>query len=187
MQTKAEVAAYVLSVARAYPALGISGPRRYDPNDKHEAVIRWLIENCLEQIIVTGCAKGADAIARESRNGATVHDVADYKQPDIPYVAALAKRSIGCINDVKANAGIWCAFPNTPCPPKVRPKPSWCSGGGSGTWASLAYAVGHGLPCLVWAGNTEMPEWLHEVGWGWHLAINPKDGATKREEQLALI
>jgi hypothetical protein len=182
--TQAETAAKILSIARAYPAIGISGPRQYSSEDRHEAVIKWLIESCLEQAIITGCAKGADAIARETRIGATVHQAKSSLYIGLPYVAALARRSQDCIKDVRTNSGIWCSFPNSPCPAKVKPAPHWISGGGSGTWASLAYAAGLGLPCLVWAGQTPMPGWLQEIGRGWWIGGGLAQGAEVKQISL---
>jgi hypothetical protein len=167
MQDAKATAAKVLSIARAHQALGISGPRKFSPGSRHEAVIRWLIESCPEQYIITGCANGADAAARATRHGATVYYAKDYQAQGVPYVAALAKRSMACVENVKAEGGIWCAFPNSPCPSKIRPHPRWISGTGSGTWASLGYAAGLGVPCLVWSEAEVMPEWLRKIGRGW--------------------
>jgi hypothetical protein len=74
---------------------------------------------------------------------------------------------------VAAAGGLWAAFPASPCPAGLVPsgQSSRCfCGTGSGTWASLAFAVGLGLPCLVFlpSGIAAPSGWgLQPVGGGW--------------------
>lgn len=120
-------------------------------------------------LVVTGCAPGIDAAARLHFPAAQVFRAASFGCGR----GAFAARSVACVRAVAAAGGLWAAFPNGPCPGGLRPsaKSSKCfCGKGSGTWASLAFAVGSGVPCLVFlpAGVPAPVGWgLRPLGGGW--------------------
>lgn len=104
----------------------------------------------LHSHIITGCATGVDAVIR----------AACLARPVPPRVfeaasgqgGALAFRSASCVRYVRSVSGLWCAFPSRPCPCYVMPSASFSDcfcGGGSGTWASLAFAIGIGCAVMV--------------------------------------
>lgn len=61
------------------------------------------------------------------------------------------------------HGALFCSFPSGACPSSVHPSSvaSHCFGGGSGSWASLAFAVGCGAACLVvLPAGVSAPLWL---------------------------
>ena len=69
---------------------------------------------------------------------------------------SFAGRSVSCVQSVGVS-GLWVSFPSVPCPPSLVPSSSSSkcfSGFGSGSWASLAFAVGSGVPSLVFLGSS---------------------------------
>jgi hypothetical protein len=86
--------------------------------------------------------------------------------------SAFAGRSIRCVRSVLEPGGLWVAFPNKACPNGLKPSTvtSECfSGTGSGTWASLAYAAGLGISCLVFMPVIAPPDWRFiDIGGGWY-------------------
>jgi hypothetical protein len=102
--------------------------------------------------VVVGCQRGVDAFFRQCFPKAEVFAVASGRWGSGK--GAYAGRSIACVQSVAGNRGLWVAFAASECPPGLLPsaKSQKCfSGFGSGTWASLAYALGCGVSCLVFS------------------------------------
>ncbi|MBD2060737.1 hypothetical protein NDI37_21835 [Funiculus sociatus GB2-A5] len=79
--------------------------------------------------------------------------------------SAFARRSVACVSAVRSGSGVWVSFPASPCPSGLVPSASSSrcfSGSGSGSWASLAFALGSGVPCLVCLPSGVLPP----AGWG---------------------
>ena len=117
--------------------------------------------------VYVGCAAGIDAAVRRARPGARVFRASSSRP------GALAARSIRCVRAVAQAGGLWLSFPGRACPAGIRPASygSACfSGGGSGSWASLALAAGLGRACLVFLPNSIQPPapfGLQTLGRGW--------------------
>ena len=116
--------------------------------------------------VAVGCAAGADALVRAAAPGCAVFSVAAF--PGLPARAALAARSAALVSAVAAS-GPGAAFvgfvASGPCPAGLVParSASRCFAGfGSGSWASLAFAAGLGLPVMVFPS---LPGWL-PAAWG---------------------
>jgi hypothetical protein len=122
--------------------------------------------------IIIGCAKGIDAEAKKFFPDAKIFSVESGKFG--AGKSAFARRSVACVNEVKKLNGVWISFPSGSCPVGLSPNSSSSkcfSGTGSGTWASLAFAVGSGVPCLCWLpAGIVAPSWLAAAGGGWWLA-----------------
>ena len=135
--------------------------------------------------VVVGCQRGVDAFFRQCFPKAEVFAVASGKWGSGK--GAYAARSIACVNAVAIAGGLWVSFPASECPPGLLPSPksSKCfSGGGSGTWASLAYALGCGVACLVYSP--------FGVPTGWGLESVPGDpgwfsSSSDVSQQLSLF
>src|SRR5690606_34124227 len=90
---------------------------------------------------------------------------------------AFARRSVAVVRAVASSpAGVWVSFPQSACPAGLLPSRSssacFC-GLGSGSWASLAFAVGLGVPSFVWlpAGVVPPAGWgFLSLGGGWFFA-----------------
>ncbi|NTU58906.1 MAG: hypothetical protein HGB00_08350 [Chlorobiaceae bacterium] len=107
--------------------------------------------------VAVGCASGIDAAVRNVVPGAEVFRV-EGSGP-----GAFALRSVAMVKACKESRG-WvalAAYPSAPCPARLVPSGSSSAcfnGSGSGTWATAAYAVGIGVPIVVF-GQVELPEW----------------------------
>ncbi len=148
------------------PVVGIGGSRA--PGAASLRALRRLLPLIPSSTpVFVGCAAGIDAAVRSARPGARVFRAASSRP------GALARRSIRCVRAVAQAGGVWVSFPGRACPPGIRPSrsPSACfSGGGSGSWASLALAAGLGAPCPVFLPRGLQPPsafGLHPLGRGW--------------------
>ncbi len=152
---------------RSASVVGVSGARA--PLPASLSACRWALGQLAPSaVVVTGCASGVDACARALCPSARVLRVSAFG--GIP-----AARSVAVVRAVAAGAGpggaLWLAFPAGPCPSgRVRGRAlapsrsaSACFAGyGSGTWASLALAVGLGVPALAFLP----PGVAAPAGWG---------------------
>jgi hypothetical protein len=120
--------------------------------------------------VFVGCASGVDAFFRSSFPSATVLQASSFGSGP----GAFAARSVAVVRAVAAADGLWVCFPSSPCPAGLLPSASssraFC-GSGSGSWASLAFALGSGVPSLVFLGSLPCPpSWglIPVPGWsGW--------------------
>jgi hypothetical protein len=112
--------------------------------------------------VAVGCARGADSLVRAAYPSAVVFRVSGPRFP-----GALVARSVRFVQFV-AGSGSGCGlvgFVSVPCPAGLVPSrfSSRCFAGfGSGTWASLALAVGLGVPVVVFfchSGMGLLPGW----------------------------
>jgi hypothetical protein len=119
--------------------------------------------------VFLGCAGGVDAAFRALVPGASVLRASSFGSGR----GSFAARSVAVVSAVVSAAGsrgLWVSFPSAACPAGLLPSASssrcFC-GSGSGSWASLAFAAGSGLPCLVF-GFAPPPGWgFAPVGGGW--------------------
>ena len=157
----------VAAILTGAAALGISGSRR-PPASSLAALSAALRATPTGIPVLVGDAQGIDAYARQIRPGARMFVAADYG--DGPQ--SFAARSITCVRATVAAGGIWCAFPADSCPAGLAPSASSrraFSGLGSGTWASLALALGLGVPALVYLPPGVPAPWpaLSAIEGGW--------------------
>lgn len=126
--------------------------------------------------VVTGCAAGADRAARQGAGVAHVFRVSSGRWGAGP--GAFAGRSAHFVRWVAAGGGCLVSFPAGPCPVGLVPSASssrcW-AGFGSGSWASLAFAVGLGVPVFVFLPVGVFPP----AAWGvWvRLVAGPLSGS----------
>ncbi len=131
------------------PVVGVSGSRA--PSPASASVCRWAVRQLApSSSVVVGCAAGIDGVVRALRPSASVVRASAFGSGP----GALAARSTAVVRAVAVGGptALWLAFPSSPCPAGVVPsrQSSACfSGSGSGTWASLALAVGLGVPALA--------------------------------------
>lgn len=136
-----------LSLLRASSRVGFSGSRVFCPR---QSFLVGLLASFLGSSVPVsvGCASGVDASVRFAFPSACVFRASRFGRGS----GALVRRSCALVSSL-VSSGALVAFPLGACPSVVRPSavPSACfCGGGSGTWASVAFAVGSGVPCLVW-------------------------------------
>lgn len=155
----------IAKIFSSYHVFGFSGARSSVPKGCKEAA-KLVPEN--SQVFV-GCANGVDAYFRKVFPNAEVSKASDFGIGK----SSFALRSAYVISSVKCRHGLWVSFPDSQCPVDLFPsseKGCCFCGRGSGTWASLAYALGSGVPCLVYLGNIPRPRgWeLFHIGEGWY-------------------
>jgi len=132
--------------------VGFSGSR-FISSEVKKQVSQLAISFSLQgHSIAVGCATGTDQAVRKAVPEAQVFQVQGHK----PW--QLAKRSQALVQAVAGSLGyrVLVGFPSQPCPAGLLPSASFnnCfSGHGSGTWGTLAYAKGLGVPVFIfWAG-----------------------------------
>jgi hypothetical protein len=160
------------AIVTGFTCVGFSGSRA--PSAASLAALGWLGGHVTPgSAVVVGCARGIDHAARLAFPAARVFYASSFGSGR----GAFAARSVACVRYVAAAGGLWVSFPAGPCPTGLQPskQSSRCfCGAGSGTWASLAFAIGSGVPCLVFlpAGVPAPSGWgLQPLGGGWfHVA-----------------
>lgn len=91
--------------------------------------------------VLVGCASGVDAFFRYQFPRASVFRASSFGVGR----SSFARRSVAVVSAVVSSDGCWVSFPSSPCPAGLFPSASSSrcfSGGGSGSWASLAFALG---------------------------------------------
>ena len=159
-----------LSFLSGFSAVGFSGSRELLPCSV--AALRFVSRFVSPGASVfVGCARGADGLARSLFPSAVVFSVASGSWGRSR--GSFAARSVACVRAVASASGCWVSFPCSPCPAGLLPScsSSRCFRGfGSGSWSSLAFAVGCDVPCLAFLppGVSVPAGWpLVAVGGGW--------------------
>ena len=154
----------VASAVESVSVVGFSGSRAVAPPAALVSAVAGLVP--ASAAVSVGCAGGVDAAFRSVFGArASVFRVSAFGAGR----GAFAARSVACVRSCVG--GVWLSFPAGPCPAGVVPSlsPSACfSGLGSGSWASLAFAVGLGVSSFCWLPpGVSAPSWLVAVGGGW--------------------
>ena len=132
------------SALSSSPVVGFSGSRSSVP------AVASSVAALVSCPVAVGCARGVDSFFRDQFPAAQVFSVSDFGSGR----GAFAARSVAFVQSLAADSGILVSFPSSACPVGLLPSASssraFC-GSGSGSWASLALAVGSGVPCFVFA------------------------------------
>lgn len=156
----------VLAAARA---VAFSGSRSVVPQAALCSALPLVPVGCP---VFVGCARGVDAFVRQFAPGAVVFQAASFGSG----ISALVRRSAAMVGAVSVvPGGLLLAFPGCACPPGLVPSRSVSvcfSGFGSGTWASVALAVGLECDVVLWLpSGLEPPLWpggeWEVMGGGW--------------------
>jgi len=162
----------VSSVSRVLASasvVGFSGSRSVPCPESAAAVRRALAAVPVSISVHVGCAPGVDELVRSLCPRARVFWVAEV---GFSGRGAFARRSQLCVESVAVPGGVWVSFPAGACPGGLLPSASAArcfSGFGSGSWASLAFAAGLGVACLLFLppGVTAPAGWGFVAGGGW--------------------
>lgn len=149
-----------------YRTLGFSGSRSIVP-----LIIYDLFPKITNQKILVGDAWGVDKAVRDYFPNAEVLRI-KFKGK-----GAYAERSIRFVKAIANNNGCLISFPDKDCPvglvPSDKSYKCFCNKG-SGTYATLAYAVGLNIPCFVFLQEYKC-SWLDRSGnWGFHSPVVQK-------------
>jgi hypothetical protein len=140
----------------------VTGPRHLTPAQlaKAKRELRKLLTPTTH--LQVGDADGLDALALKLATGeVTLHQ----KNPTLPWSAQGAERSTRMVKALAQGGGSLHAWPNKPAPSGLKPSRTWPAGaGGSGTWGTVALAIGLGLKVELHplADLGELPEWLRQ-------------------------
>ncbi len=151
-------------------SIGFSGSRA--PSKEAQKALKELLNLVpVGAKISVGCARGVDAIARNYFRNFNLEVFSVASGQFGVGKAAFARRSSACVLSV-AEDGLLVAVPSSAAPDGIKVGKSF-NGRGSGTWGSIAYALGHGRRVLVWADK--VPNW-GKVSWSkldnnWWLGI----------------
>lgn len=154
------------SVFAGVVSVGFSGSR--SPSVAASAALSALLPSVPAGVRVSvGCARGVDSLCRSffgGSRGFLGFSVASGRFGSGR--SAFARRSSRCVLSVAAGSrGLLVALPSVPvCPVGVRPSRSFF-GGGSGSWGSLAFALGRGRRVLLWLPSGCLPPSWSGVSW----------------------
>ena len=127
------------------PVIGFSGSRSSVP------AVASSVAALVSCPVMVGCAAGVDSFFRGCFPAARVFSAAE---SGVFGRVAYALRSVAFVRAVATGGGVLVSLPSSACPCGLLPSASssraFC-GSGSGSWASLAFAVGSGVPCFVFA------------------------------------
>ena len=146
----------VASVFSRFSVFGFSGSRSVVPSGCSVAAA---VVPSGSRVFV-GCQRGVDAFFRGRFPFSVVFSASSFGSGP----GSFARRSVAVVRAVSSAGGLWVSFPVGSCPAGLFTSSSssacFC-GSGSGSWASLAFALGCGVPCLVFLGSGVCP-----AGWG---------------------
>lgn len=157
------------------PVVGFSGSRILPAGCPVSIAVSAAVSAGCDSFVV-GCADGVDLAVREYLSGfdsisVSVFSASDYGSGR----SSFARRSVAAVKAVSAGGGAWVCLAGSACPPGLVPSSSssacFC-GLGSGSWASLAFAVGCGVPSALWlpAGVFPPASWgFSSCGGGWFI------------------
>lgn len=148
-----------MSLLSGFPRVGFCGSRRLSAESA--PVVEDLVSLCDRASVVTGCARGADALVRAACPVARVFVAREFGSGRRSF-AARSAAMVRFVGDDGALVGLV----SSPCPDGVVPAPRWVSGSPpSGSWSSLALAAGLGSTVfVVWlaACPAVLPAWPGE-------------------------
>lgn len=158
----------VSSALASAPSVGFCGSRSVAPPFSVFFSAAFAVPS--SSVVSCGCVGGLCAVARAHFPAARVFRASSFGSGR----SAFARRSVALVSSVAAVPGsVWLSFPAAPCPAGLVPSRSssacFC-GSGSGSWASLAFAVGSGVRCFVWlpASLSVPSSWgFVSLGGGW--------------------
>jgi hypothetical protein len=147
-------------MAMPAPPTAVTGPRKLSLGQVQQASADLAKLLTPRTRLLVGDATGLDALATQLASGPVdLH----HKNPALPWRAQGAERSTRMVRAALAAGATLHAWPNKPCPPGLKPSKSWPRGAeGSGTWGTIALAVGLGLRVELHplAEMGELPDWL---------------------------
>ena len=139
--------AVLSSVFSRFSAFGFSGSRSGVSTSVLASVVPLIPAR---SSVFVGCARGVDEFFRSAFPSAAVFRASSFGRGR----SSFARRSVAVVRAVAAAGGLWVAFPAGACPAGLLPSASssraFC-GLSAGTWSSLAFALGSGVPCLVFS------------------------------------
>ena len=113
--------------------------------------------------VAVGCASGVDSLVRSAFPSASVFSVSSFLVGGRVSRASFALRSSALVSWCASGSGLLVAFPLGACPRGVRVSSSF-RGCGSGSWGSVALALGLGCSVLVVSPVGAGSAWFGALG-----------------------
>jgi hypothetical protein len=142
-------------------AIAMTGPRQLTQAQRQVATQK--LREMTGSTWHVGDATGLDMLARSLGSQAGTTLKVYWKNTALPYRAQGAERSTRMVQALAADGGTLHAWPNKPAPVGLKPSTHWPKGaGGSGTWGTIALAVGLGVPVVLHplSDDAIAPAWL---------------------------
>ena len=149
----------MVSFVRSFPCVAFSGSRVSGSSAVASCRALLPVLSGLSVPVAVGCASGVDSAVRGAFPSASVFSVSSFLVGGRVARASFARRSSALVSWCVSGGGLLVAFPLGACPAGVRPSSSF-SGRGSGTWGSIALAVGSGGSVLVVAPAGASASWF---------------------------
>lgn len=160
-----------------FSVVGFTGCRKVVPVKQLDQAISRVNPSAA---IAVGCASGVDAAVRMRFDDYELFEARNYGQLSTPHAAKLALRSTAMVKWVAKEGGAMVGFPSKSCPEGLRPRKSWPSGYKSGTWSTIALAIGLGVSTLIWSPSGQVPDWgFEDLGMGWFVWQSPVEEQRK--------
>ncbi len=146
--------------------IAITGVRKFggvsEKGRQQARQVRLELEAIEAEVWHVGDADGVDQLARAIAPSGDRLKVY-YKKPELPHRAQGAERSTRMIKALAITGGTLHAWVNKPAPDGLKPGKSWGRAQGSGTWGTVALAVGHGLEVVLHPLTEDAiaPDWLN--------------------------
>ena len=147
----------------SYSTVGFSGSRSSVPSGCSD--VAGLVRP--GAVVAVGCARGVDAFFRSQFPWSSVFVAREFGRGR----SSFARRSIAFVGFLQSSGGLLVSFPGGPCPVGLLPSASSSacfSGLGSGSWATLALALGLGVPSVVCCESSWLPS-----AWAWGWGVSP--------------
>lgn len=138
----------VSSFVCSFPSVAFSGSRVLGSSAAASCRAFLPVLGGFSGSVAVRCASGVDSLVRSAFPSASVFSVSSFPVGGRVARASFARRSAALVQSCAASGGLLVAFPLGACPAAVRPSACF-SGCGSGTWGSVALAVGLGCSVLV--------------------------------------
>lgn len=150
------VSASLVPLVSSFPVVALSGSRAPSPVVAAAAssfLVALARSSAFGGSLFVGCAAGVDRLGRSSFPAARASVFSVVRPPGGGALPrwAFAARSSRLVGACAAARGVLVAFPSSfsSCPSSLVPCSSWRGAGGSGSWGSVALALGLGCPVLL--------------------------------------
>ncbi len=136
------------SFVGSFSSVAFSGSRRPGSSAAVSASAFLPVVSGFSGSLAVGCASGVDSLVRSAFPSCSVFRVSSFAVGGRVCRASFARRSSAMVSWCASRSGLLVAFPLGACPSGMRVSSSF-SGCGSGSWGSVALALGLGCSVLV--------------------------------------
>ncbi len=147
------------SFVRSFPSVAFSGSRAVGSSASVSCGAFLPVLAGFSGAVAVGCASGVDSLVRSAFPSASVFRVGSFLVGGRVCRSSFALRSSALVSWCASSGGLLVAFPLGACPSGVRVSSSF-GGCGSGSWGSVALALGLGASVLVVSPSGVSSAWF---------------------------